>query len=376
MTGVGEVPANSVDQPNSQILDSFDMSCSYLSLAKECILKRPSWITSISAALAFTLSVLYAHAQQQPSPLELQKAIPVPSSGKFDHFAVDLKAKRLFIAATGSRSVDIVDLDSGHQIQSLTNFGKPHGLAWIGETGRLYASDGDQADLKVFEDTSLKSYRSVKLSPDADDMVFDPKTKLLYVGHGGSASNPGQIAVIDTSNQSIVANLPASAHPEGLEIDNANDRIFANIADAGAVVVIDGATHTQTAVWQLTRAKDNVPLAYDSDDELLFVACRKPARLLILDGKNGKELADLPSDNGADDLFYDAELHRIYLIAGSGSVNIYNINSSKTVHAVSTIPTSPGAKTGLFIPSLHSLYIGAPINGAKPAEILVYKTNE
>ncbi len=216
---------------------------------------------------------------------------------------------------------------------------------------------------------------TVKLSDDADDMVYDAKTRLLYVGHGGSDSaNPARIAVIDTNNQLLVVDLAVAAHPEGLEIDTATDRIFANIADAAQIVVIDGATHAQTAVWKLTRAKDNVPLAYDEKHQLLFVACRTPARLLVLDGKTGKELADLPADAGADDMFYDAELHRVYLIAGSGALDVYGIDAAGNVRAVGVTRTSPGAKTGLLVPSQHALYIGAPSTAGKPAEVMMYGT--
>jgi DNA-binding beta-propeller fold protein YncE len=206
-------------------------------------------------------------------------------------------------------------------------------------------------------------------------MVYDAKSKLLYVGHGGSdAANSAAIAVIDTTSQTLLADLPVGAHPEGLEIDNMHDRIFVNVADTAEVVVIDGASHTQTATWKLTRAKDNVPLAYDEEHQVLFVACRTPARLLVLDANSGNELADLPSDAGADDLFYDPESRRVYLIAGSGAIDVYHIDSTKAVRAIGVVPTSAGAKTGLLVPSQHALFVGAPAANSKQAEILRYST--
>jgi hypothetical protein len=159
-----------------------------------------------------------------------------------------------------------------------------------------------------------------------------------------------------------------------LEIDNAHHRIFVNVAESAEVVVIDGASHTQTATWKLTRAKDNVPLVYDEEHQLLFVACRTPARLLVVDANSGNELADLPSDAGADDLFYDPELHRIYLIAGSGAVDVYEVDASKSVRAIGVVATSAGAKTGLLVPSLHALFVGAPATGGKQAQLLHYST--
>jgi DNA-binding beta-propeller fold protein YncE len=340
---------------------------------KRAVLESSFMKINVVAVVLLSLFVFTAQGQVTP-PLTLQRTIPLPTgTGKFDHFAIDLNANRLFIAATGNQSVEVLDLSSGEVTENLTGLGKPHGLAWIAATSRLYAADGSQADLKMFEGSPLNQAKSVKLSDDADDMVYDAKSKLLYVGHGGGgAANPARIAVLDTTNQTLVTNLFVATHPEGLEIDNAKDRIFVNIADAAEVVVIDGATHTQTATWKLTRAKDNVPLAYDEEHQILFVACRTPARLLVLDANSGKELEDLPSDAGADDIFYDPKSHRIYLIAGSGAVNVYEIDDSKTVRTVGSIRTSAGAKTGLLVPSQHALFVGAPAAEGKQAEILLY----
>jgi DNA-binding beta-propeller fold protein YncE len=334
-------------------------------------------INSETAAVVLFLSLgaSSAHTQSTP-PLTLQQTIALPvGTGKFDHFAFDQNAGRLFIAATGNHSIEVLDLNSGKVTQSLTGIGKPHGLAWVPTTGLLYASDGTQGDLKIFAGSPLNLSDSIKLSEDADDMVYDAKSKLLYVGHGGSdATNSAGIAVIDTTNRALLTNLPVATHPEGLEIDNAHDRIFVNVAESAEVVVIDRTSHRQTAAWKLTRAKDNVPLVYDEQHQLLFVACRTPARLLVLDANSGNELADLPSDAGADDLFYDPELHRIYLIAGSGAVDVYEIDASKVVRAIGVVATSAGAKTGLLVPSLHALFVGAPATGGKQAQLLHYST--
>ncbi len=309
---------------------------------------------------------------QSSSPLTLTRTVPLPGvGGKFDHFAYDVAGHRLFAAATGNHSVEVIDLQSGKVTQSITGLGKPHGLVWSAETDQLYVSDGTQADLKVYHGTPLKQVADVKLSDDADDMIYGATTRRLYVGHGADSGN---VAVIDTNSTRLIANLPVSAHPEGLDIDDKSNRIFSNIADSAEVAVIDGRTLTISATWKLTRAKDNVPVAYDADDKVLFVACRTPGRLLMLDGASGKELADLPASGGVDDLFYDSSLHRIYLIAGSSAVDIYEIDAGKTVRSLGSTLTLNGAKTGLFIPSLHMLAVGVPGTTGRPAEIRLYST--
>jgi hypothetical protein len=331
--------------------------------------------TTIVAAVLVLLGASYAPSQVT-SPLTLGRTFALPpGTGKFDHFAVDLQANRLFIAATGNHTVEILDLTSGKVTETITGLGKPHGLVWIPETSRLYASDGSQGDLKVFEGSPLKQARSIELSQDADDMVYDAKSSLLYVGHGGTdAANPGKVAVIDTTSQILVKDLPVATHPEGLEIDNTRQRIFVNVADTAEVAVIDGATRSLSTSWKLTRAKANVPLAFDEEHNLLLIGCRTPGRMVVLDGDSGKEVADLPADGGADDLFYDTALHRVYLIAGSGVIDAYEIDATKNVRSLGVTHTSAGAKTGLFVPSQHALYVGVVATGGKEAEIRVYST--
>jgi hypothetical protein len=328
----------------------------------------------IAAAFFMWLAVACVPAQQT-SPLLLQRTIALPAgTAKFDHFAIDLEANRLFIAATGNHSIEVLDLNTGKVSETLTGLGKPHGLAWLADSHTLYASDGTQSDLKIFAGSPLRQVKSIKLSEDADDMVYDSAGHRLYVGHGGGESAPAQVAVVDTTSQTLMKNLPVATHPESLEIDNATRRIFVNVADAAEVALIDGKDSSPAGSWKLSSAKDNVPLAFDHEHNVLFVACRAPARLLVLDGSSGSELADLPAAAGADDLFYDAELHRVYLVAGAGEVDVYEIHPDKSVQALGSTTTSAGSKTGLFVAAQHALYVGSVANAGKEAEVLVYAT--
>jgi DNA-binding beta-propeller fold protein YncE len=312
---------------------------------------------------------------QAPVPLLLNRTITLPGvTGKFDHFALDTKGKRLFAAASGVQSVLIIDLDTGKVADTLKGFGKPHGLAWIPGTGRLFVADGGKATLDVFEGSPLKLIKTIPLSEDADDMVYDPATGLLYVGHGGTnAANPSRVAIVDAHSLTLVANIPVASHPEALELDTKGDRIFANIADDGQIAVIDGKTHSLLATWTLKGVKGNTPLAYDDADDLLLVGCRTPARFLVLNAKTGEQIANVPASAGADDLFYEPATHRAYLIAGSGSIDSFNVSSDGKLRILPATHTSTGAKTGLLAPGDSNLYIGIPGTDA-PAAVRVYRS--
>lgn len=329
------------------------------------------------------LFAAFSAGAQSPTGLNLDRTIPLPGvSGKFDHFAVDLAGHRLFAAATGNHSVEVIDLETDKVAQSITGLGKPHGLAWVALTGSLYVADGTLEELRVYKGTPLALAGKIKLSDDTDDMVYDAATRLLYVGHGGSdAENPARIAVVETTSFSLKADIPVATHPEALDMDPGSGRIFANIADSSEVAIIDRAGNSISSHWQLDKAGDNVPMAYDAGHRLLYIACRKPAVLIALDGESGREMSRAPIGRGADDLFYDAALHRVYVISGAGEVDSYSVDSRNELSPLPVLKTAAGAKTALFVPSQRLLYVGVP--GAESeagdavghaAEIRVYST--
>jgi DNA-binding beta-propeller fold protein YncE len=206
-------------------------------------------------------------------------------------------------------------------------------------------------------------------------MVFDDAHHLLYVGHGGgSAAVPGRIAVVDTAKFMLLANLAVGSHPEALDFDAQGRRAFANIADSAEVAVIDGASNSIVAHWKLTGAADNVPMAYDSERQRLYVACRTPATLLALNAATGAEIARVAIGDGADDLFYDAAQRHLFVISGSGEVDVIQVDGGAGMSTVGATHTAAGAKTALFVPAENNLYVGVPASGSKSAEIRVYST--
>jgi DNA-binding beta-propeller fold protein YncE len=329
------------------------------------------------AFLAGLLSV--AAVAQVPSPtMRLAKTIVIPGvQGKFDHLAIDLQGNRLFIATPGNHSVEVIDLKTDKVQQSITGLVKPHGLVWVASTGSLYVSDGALAELRVYKGSPLAVAATIKLSDDADDMTYDNISHVLFVAHGGSdAADPARVAMVDTDQFAVVADIAVATHPEGLDYDPKIRRLFANIADSNEVAVIDAASKQISAQWKVTKSTENVPIAFDREHQFVFVACRTPGALVAFDASTGKEIASLPAAGKADDLFYDPLLHRVYMISGVGEVDTYQVDEAGAVRPLGVLQTAPGAKTGLFVPSENLLYLGVPGTADHPVEIRTYSTAE
>src|SRR5450631_4248246 len=83
-------------------------------------------LLTICALLFFTFTLKIG--AQEKSPMKLMATTPLPGfTGDFDHFAVDLEGKRLFLTAEDHKTVEVFDLD-GKRIKSITGFGQPHGI--------------------------------------------------------------------------------------------------------------------------------------------------------------------------------------------------------------------------------------------------------
>src|SRR2546429_7530149 len=101
------------------------------------------------------------------------------------HFGIDLKGGRLFATPEGYHAVVVFDLNTGTLLHKIGGIGKPHAVLYREDLNRIYVTDGDAGDLKIFDGTTYKLVSSVKLLEDADSIGYDPATKFLYIDNGG-----------------------------------------------------------------------------------------------------------------------------------------------------------------------------------------------
>src|SRR5438094_5114970 len=138
--------------------------------------------------LVAILGVFVEQAQcQVTAPIKLLQTYELPAEvkGNFDHFGIDLKGGRLFATPEGYHAVVVFDLKTGKLVHKIDGIGKPHAVLYRDDLNRIYITDGDAGDLKIFDGTTYKLVSSVKLLEDADSIGYDPATKFLYIDNGG-----------------------------------------------------------------------------------------------------------------------------------------------------------------------------------------------
>ena len=324
----------------------------------------------ILGVLALALVRALHTSAQEKAPLRLVQTIALPNvEGRIDHLAVDLQGQRLFLAALGNNTLEVIDLKAGRVIHSIKGLREPQGLAFIPEANAVYVANGVDGSCEAFAADSFAPLRGVKFSGDADNLRYDAATKLLYVGYGD-----GALGVFEANTGKIIGHIALPAHPEAFTLEQSGARIFVNVPRAKQVAVIDRQRRAVVAHWPITQAAANYPLALDEAQHRLFIGCRQPARLLVLDTDSGKVVAQVECAGDMDDVFYDAKNKRVYVSGGAGFISVFAQLNADQYQAVAQLSTAPGARTSLFVPALGRLYLAVPHRGGQAAEVRVYET--
>src|ERR1700688_3114862 len=181
---------------------------------------------------------------QNAQPLKLAQTLTLPADvkGNFDHFGVDLKGNRLFATPEGYKAVLVFELKSGKPIHTITGIGKPHAVLYREDLNRIYITDGDAGDLKIFDGKSYALLSSVKLLEDADSIGYDEKTKYLYIDNGGGDVHQtySMLSVVDTTAGKKVADIKIDGDTlEAMALEKSSSRIYLNNKAKSQVDVID-----------------------------------------------------------------------------------------------------------------------------------------
>ena len=314
--------------------------------------------------------VLASHAQAEETALpHLIQVIPLSNvEGRLDHLAADLQAQRLFVAARGNNTLEVLDLKTGTWTRRVSGLREPQGVTFLPEVNQVVVTNGADGVCAWFDGDSFQRLRDVKLSSDADNVRYDPVTQQLYIGYGN-----GGVGIMNAVDGRIIGNITLSGHPESFQLERSGARMFVNVPGANQIAVVDREQRRTIAVWaNATASTANFPMALDETRHRLFVGFRAPVQLVAFDTESGASVASLDSVGDADEVFYDAQRKRIYVSGGEGFLQVIQQVDANTYRSLAKIPTAPGARTALFVPERHQLYLAVPRRGTQRAEIRVY----
>src|SRR6202011_5885244 len=182
-----------------------------------------------------------------------------PGGGEyFDYITVDSAARRVYLSH--GAEVKVLDADNFSVVGTISGLKGCHGVLILPELGKGFVTDGDAANVAVFNLKTLKITRKIKSSPDADSIIFDPATKLVFTFNGESKN----ATVIDPVKESVVKVIDMGGAVE-YPVADGKGSIFDDNEEKNDVAVVDTRTLTVKARWSVAPA--GKPAAMEMDRE-------------------------------------------------------------------------------------------------------------
>src|SRR4051812_39040551 len=104
-------------------------------------------------------------------PLLLSATIPLPGvNGRFDHFAIDAQGHRLFVAALGNNTLEVLDVAAKKHLASITGLHKPAGAVFLTTQNQIGVAAGGAGVFAVFNGGDYKLFTSIGSLDDADNV--------------------------------------------------------------------------------------------------------------------------------------------------------------------------------------------------------------
>ena len=359
-------------------------------------MKIPSAVKAAAIILAFTAATLSAQTEQTTDykkstgtkhaastkkaatdtgkqPLKLIATTPLPGfTGDFDHFALDLQGKRLFLTAEDHKTVEVFGLDGKH-LHSITGFDTPHAALYVPESDKLIVADGDDdfGKAEIVDGKTYKIINTIKLPNGADGAVYNPTNHRYYIETGSDkeTDKTHAISMIDTQKLEHVGDLTFPGnHSEGMAIDQAGKKLYVNLTGDNKVGVVDLDSRKVEKTFPVPGAKKTNAMILDEANHRLFITARIPPKLIILNADTGAEVASFPISGLNDDAWFDIKNKRIYA-TGTDTTTVIEQKDADRYEKIADVPTGFRAKTSILVPEVNRLYIAVSGKGTPGAKL-------
>jgi hypothetical protein len=291
--------------------------------------------------------------------------------GRIDHLAFDSTRQRLFVAALGNDTVEVLDTAKLAHLKSMTGFHEPQGIAFVSDAGTVAVANGDTGTLQLIDAESFALRWTIDIGGDADNVRYDATADRVYVAAVGG------LYAVDPATGKKIGQMPIDGHPESFQLESSGPRVFANLPGLLNSQVIAGERKSMAvaARWQTQGCGGNYPMALDESKSKLFIGCRRPAKLAMIDTRSGSFLASADIVGDTDDLFWDEARQRVLVIGGDGFVDLV-ARDGDALQRGGRVSTRAGARTGLWVAQQSRLYVAVPERGGESAEIRVFEAEK
>jgi DNA-binding beta-propeller fold protein YncE len=229
---------------------------------------------------------------------QVLKTFHIGGEGGWDYVTVDAPNQRLFV--TRSTHTMAIDINTGAVLGDIAGQVRSHGVAIVPRLGRGFITDGGGSGAIIVFD--LKTYAvlgRIPTMPDSDGIIYDAKQDRVLAVSGDGGALMTFRPDIDPNNGKIDPPIELGGSPEFLATDGSG-KVYINLEDKDVVAVVDIHSRKVIARWPVAPGGHPVGMSMDVKSHRLFIGCRNPQKMIVMNSENGKVEADLPIGSGVD----------------------------------------------------------------------------
>lgn len=307
----------------------------------------------LTASAAFLIAVFpIAHAQQPT--WQVTKTLHIGGEGGWDYVTIDPKTNRLFV--TRSTHTQIIDATTSKVIADIPGQSRSHGTAIVPALNRGFITEGGgEGAIDVFDLSTYKLLGKIHTMPDSDGIIYDDFLNLILAVSGDGGKLMTFKPDIDIATGKFTT-IDLGGAPEFLAADR-DGKAYINLEDKDLVAVVDLKANKVIARWPVAPGGHPVGMSIDGRDHLLFIGCRDPQKLIVMNTETGKVVAALPIGPVVDATKFAAG-HAFASCGGSGELFVVSQKDGKW-QIDQVVKTAVGARTMDLDSGNHIIYLPA-----------------
>jgi DNA-binding beta-propeller fold protein YncE len=292
--------------------------------------------------------------------------MPVPIYSGFDYVTVDAKRRNVIAAHSGSKTLLVVDADTG-TLKAQVRVGGVRGVAFDPATGHAFAgtAEGRISDVDIDQ---KKVVRSLEVPGEVDAIAYDAALDRIYADE----DNGTKLWVVDAKTFKLIATITLPGNkPEYLAVDAQTHEVYQNIASSTEIAVIDSASLKVRTTFKTPELVSNHPLMWDAGYGQIVVAGTNG--VLSVYDRQGNKKGQIDVPKGIDQCDLDATTHIAACAHGTG-VTLVQLTPSGVPRLLETATVPAGVHTLAFDTATHALWIvwSRPDGGGDFVQRLAY----
>jgi DNA-binding beta-propeller fold protein YncE len=311
------------------------------------------------AALVFLFAAAAGAAFAGGSGYHLKNKIKLGGEGGWDYITFDSTSGRLYISR--ATHVMVVDGASGKVVGDIPDTQRVHGIALAPDVNRGFTSNGNTADVTIFDLKTLAVIGRAKTGEGPDAIVYDPVSHRVFTMNGRGKSS----TAIDAATGNVAGTIDLGGRPE-FAVADGKGHVYVNLEDKSEALELDTQKLTVLHRWPMAPCKEPSGLAIDREHRRLFAGCDNKM-MAVIDADSGKVIATPAIGEGVDANGFDPGTQFAFSSNGDGTLTVVHEDAPDKFTVVENVATQRGARTMAVDEKSHDVYLVTADFGPRPA---------